>query len=108
MTILLVFTTLPDRVHAETMAGDLVARGVAACVNILAPCVSMYHWEGKIETAEEIPLVAKTTEDRYDALEAAIRAGHPYDVPEIIAVPVARGLPAYLRWVTDSVAMRPE
>jgi periplasmic divalent cation tolerance protein len=104
VTTLLVFTTLPDRDRAEALARELVERRLAACVNILAPCASMYHWDGKIETAAEIPLVAKTTEDRYAALEACIVAAHPYDLPEIVAVPVARGLPGYLAWVTRSVA----
>lgn len=103
MTTLLVFTTLPDRDRAESLARELIERRLAACVNILAPCTSMYHWEGKTETAAEIPLVAKTTEERYAALEECIRAAHPYDLPEIVAVPVTRGLPGYLAWVTRSV-----
>jgi len=107
MSVLLVFTTVPDRGTADALARDLVADGLAACVNIQAPCTSMYHWEGKIETTAEIPLVAKTTEERYAALEARLRAAHPYAVPEIVAIPVVGGLPAYLDWVTSSVANRP-
>ena len=107
MTVLLVFTTAPDRAVADALAKALVADGLAACVNIQAACTSMYHWEGKIETTAEIPLVAKTTEERYPALEARLRAAHPYAVPEIVAIPVVGGLPAYLDWVTASVAKRP-
>ncbi len=59
----------------------------------------MYRWEGKLQTDEEHPVLIKTTRERYAALEAALREGHPYDVPEIIAMPVERGLPAYLDWV---------
>jgi periplasmic divalent cation tolerance protein len=99
METLLVFTNLPDAESARTLARQLVEQRVAACVSVLAPCRSMYRWQGRIEDAEEIPLLIKTTATRYNALEAAIRAGHPYELPEIIAVPVACGLPGYLAWV---------
>ena len=99
MTALLVITNLPDRAAAERLADELVAARLAACVNILAPCRSVYEWKGAMQHDEEHPLLVKTTTERYPALEAAIRAGHPYELPEIIAVPVERGLPAYLDWV---------
>ncbi len=99
MEALLLLTNLPDRASAEALAGRLVEQRVAACVNILAPCRSVYRWEGKAETAEEVPLLIKTTAARYAAAEAAIRAAHPYELPEIIAVPVVQGLPGYLAWV---------
>jgi len=95
----LVISNLPDRASAEKLAHALVDKRLAACVNILSPCRSVYRWEGKIEDAEEFPMLIKTTRERYPALEAAIRAGHPYTVPEIIAIPLAGGLPAYLDWV---------
>jgi periplasmic divalent cation tolerance protein len=76
-----------------------VERRLAACVNILSPCRSVYRWQGKTEDAEEFPMLIKTTRDRYADLEAAIRAGHPYELPEIIAMPLAAGLSAYLAWV---------
>lgn len=95
----LVLCNCPDSAHAETMAHALVEAGVAACVNVLAPCQSVYRWEGKIEQAAEIPLLIKTTAAAYPALEAAIAAHHPYDVPEIIALPITAGLPAYLSWL---------
>ncbi|MFO1362685.1 MAG: divalent-cation tolerance protein CutA [Burkholderiales bacterium] len=96
---LLVISNLPDRASAETLARALVERRAAACVNILAPCTSVYRWKGTVETAEEVPLFAKTTRDRYDLLERVVRELHPYELPEIIAVPVGGGLPAYLDWV---------
>lgn len=105
MDTLLVLTNLPDAASAHRLAGDLVAARLAACVNILAPCRSLYRWEGKIAEADEVPLLIKTTTERYAALEAAIRTGHPYELPEIIAVPLTHGLPAYLAWVaTETVA----
>ena len=104
MHTLLVFTSLPDRAAAERLADALVEKRVAACVNILAPCRSVYRWKNGLQRDEEHPVLIKTTEERYAALEAAIRAGHPYELPEIIAVPVERGLPAYLDWVTAETA----
>lgn len=99
MKTLLVLTNLPDRASAETLAATLVERRLAACVNILSPCRSVYRWQGAVDTADEVPVLIKTTEARYGALEAAIGEHHPYATPEIIAFPVARGLPDYLSWV---------
>jgi periplasmic divalent cation tolerance protein len=96
---LLVITNLPDRASADALARALVERRAAACVNILAPCTSVYRWKGAVETAEEYPLFAKTTRDRYSLLERVVRELHPYELPEIIAVPIGGGLPAYLDWV---------
>lgn len=99
MSALLVLTTLPDRPAAEKLAAALVEERVAACVNILAPCASVYRWKGVVQHDEEHPLLIKTTREAYAALEAAIRARHPYELPEIVAVPIERGLPAYLDWL---------
>ena len=96
---LLVLTNLPDEASAHALAAALVTERLAACVNVLAPCRSVYRWQGAIENATETPLLIKTTAVRYAALEVAIRARHPYELPEIIAVPIAHGLPAYLDWV---------
>lgn len=104
MQALLVFTTLPDADSAHAMAARLIDQRVAACVNMLAPCRSVYRWQGKVEDAQEVPLLIKTTAARYAALEAAIRATHPYEVPEIVAVPVSGGLPDYLAWVGAETA----
>ena len=99
--VLLVLTNLPDREAALKLANALIEEKAAACVNVLGACTSVYRWEGKVENAEEIPLLIKTTAARYAALEALIRRLHPYELPEVIAVPVARGLPGYLQWVAD-------
>jgi len=104
MHLLLVFTNLPDRAAAQKLAEALVAQRVAACVNILAPCQSVYRWKNDLQRDEEHPVLIKTTAERYDALEAAIRAAHPYELPEIVAVPIERGLPAYLDWVAAETA----
>ena len=99
MSMLLVMTNLPDRASAQALAAALVDERLAACVNILSPCQSIYRWQGAVQTADEVPLLIKTCTARYAALEAAIVAQHPYQTPEIIALPVAHGLPAYLAWV---------
>jgi periplasmic divalent cation tolerance protein len=99
MDSLLVITNLPDRESAEKLAALLIERHLAACVSILAPCSSVYRWQGEIQHDEEHPLLIKTVQNRYADLEALIRASHPYELPEIIAVPVVHGLPDYLQWV---------
>lgn len=104
MSALLVLTSLPDREAAEALAGQLVERRVAACVNILSPCRSVYRWQGAVQREEEHPVLIKSTTERYAALEQAIRDGHPYELPEIVAVPIERGLPEYLRWIAEETA----
>jgi periplasmic divalent cation tolerance protein len=99
MTALLVLTNLPERAAAERLADLLIERKLAACVNILAPCRSVYRWKGAVQRDEEHPMLIKTTAERYAALEQALRAEHPYELPEIIALPVEHGLAAYLDWV---------
>ena len=99
MAILLVMTNLPDRASAQALAAALVDEHLAACVNILPPCQSIYRWQGAVQTTDEVPLLIKTSTARYAALEAAIAAQHPYQTPEIIALPVVHSLPAYLAWV---------
>lgn len=104
--VLLVLTNLPDRAAAERVANALVADGVAACVNILAECTSVYRWEGKLEHSKEVPLLIKTTRTAYARLEDVLRKLHPYELPELIAVPVTAGLPAYLAWVAQETQPR--
>ena len=101
MDTLVVFTNLPDRASAEALARRLVEERLAACVNVLAPCRSAYRWKGAVQQEEEHPVLIKTTRARYAALEQLIRAEHPYELPEIVALPVAMGLPAYLDWVRN-------
>jgi periplasmic divalent cation tolerance protein len=97
--ILLVVTNLPDAASAEKLAYQLVEARAAACVNQLAPCLSTYRWEGNIKISTEVPLLIKTTKNAYPRLEKLIREAHPYELPEIIAVSVTAGLPAYLDWI---------
>jgi|SRR5689334_24133869 len=99
MATLLVLTNLPDRAAAERLADMLIEKRLAACVNILAPCRPVYRWKDGVQHDEEHPMLIKTTRERYAALESALRAGHPYELPEIIAVPIEAGLPEYLAWV---------
>lgn len=102
--VLLVLTNLPDHDSARRMAHSLVQKRVAACVNILAGCHSVYRWQGKIESASEVPLLIKTTRSAYPRLEEFIRSQHPYELPEIITVSEVGGLPAYLQWVVSEVS----
>ena len=99
METLLVLTNCPDEEVANTIALAVVEARLAACVNILPRVQSIYRWQGGVESATEIPLFIKSTATSYPALESIIRQHHPYDVPEIIALPVTQGLPAYLNWV---------
>lgn len=102
--VLLVLSTLPDQAAAQNLAQLLVESRLAACVNVLAPCQSVYRWQGAIEKASEIPVLIKTTASCYAELESLVRAHHPYELPEIIAVSLARGLPGYLEWVASETA----
>jgi periplasmic divalent cation tolerance protein len=99
MNALIVITNAPDRAVAQKIAHALVEQKLAACVNILAECASVYRWQGKIETAGEVPLLIKTRADIYAEVEAAIKSLHPYELPEIVAVSVERGSSDYLEWL---------
>jgi periplasmic divalent cation tolerance protein len=98
---LVILTNCPDEATADRIARTLVEQRLAACVNRLAPVRSTYRWRGAIEQAIEVPLLIKATRERYPEVEAAIRSLHPYEVPEIIALPIALGYAPYLRWVAD-------
>ena len=95
---------LPERAVAEALARELLVARLAACIQIGQTVHSLYHWKGEIETADETPLTIKTRTDLYPRLEAAIRARHPYELPEIVAVPITHGLPAYLDWIAAETA----
>ena len=97
--VLLVFTNLPDRDSALALARALIERRLAACVNVLGSASSVYRWQQAVETAQEVPVLIKTRRPLYAEVEATIRALHSYELPEIIAVPVERGLPQYLQWI---------
>jgi periplasmic divalent cation tolerance protein len=95
----LVFCTVPDREVGQRIARALVDEKLAACVNLLPGVHSVYRWQGAVESADEVLLIAKTTATRFAALRDRLAALHPYELPEVIAVDVAAGLPAYLEWV---------
>ncbi len=99
--VLLVLTNLPDLASARRLADALVENHAAACVNILAGCTSVYRWQGMLESADEVPLLIKTTQAAYPRLEKLVQEHHPYELPEIIAVPLETGLPGYLQWVAQ-------
>ncbi len=99
--VLVVLTNCPDVEVADRIARTIVEQRLAACVNRLASVESVYRWQGALERVTEVPLLIKTTRERYAEIEQAIRALHPYEVPEIIAMPVSAGLASYLRWVAD-------
>lgn len=101
METLLVITNCPDEETANAIALAVVEARLAACVNILPRVQSVYRWQGAVESATEIPLFIKATVANYPALEKLILERHPYAVPEIIALPIAQGLPAYLNWVAE-------
>ncbi len=96
---LLIITTAPDDTNAELIANTLVEQGLAACVNILPGMRSIYKWQGKLERGHEQLLLIKAQQSGYSAIEKQIEALHPYELPEIIAVSIDAGLPAYLDWI---------
>ena len=99
MDTLLVITNCPDEESANAVALAVIEARLAACVNILPRVQSVYRWQGKVESTSEIPLFFKSSAASYPALETKIQELHPYDLPEIIALPLSHGLPAYLNWV---------
>lgn len=107
---LLVFSTVDDHATARRLASSLVEARVAACVNILPPVTSVFRWEPEtgdagdaaVQEESEVMLVAKTTDAAYPTLEQQLRAEHPYDLPEIIALDITHGLPEFLRWIDEA------
>ena len=100
--IVLALSTFPDRETAQRIANQLVTEKFAACANILPAIESIYRWKEKIETGTETLVFFKLSEDRQSALQEKLRSLHPYEVPEIIFVPVSNGLPEYLSWVIEN------
>ncbi len=103
MKPLVVLSTVGKPEDAEWIAREVVERGLAACVNILPAMTSIYRWRGEVERSEEILLLMKTSEERFEALREAIVSLHSYELPEVIALPVAAGHAAYLAWLEESV-----
>ena len=102
--IIVVLVTCPGAAVGRRLSTELVKRRLAACVNLIPRIASCYRWQGHIERAHEALLVIKTTANRFDPLKRAIRALHPYDCPEIIALSVVAGHAPYLQWVQESVS----
>ena len=103
--VLLVFCTCPDEATGKQIAEKLVTENLAACVNRLPELASTYLWQGTVEQNTETLLLIKTTSARFDALCARLFELHPYELPEIIATPVTKGLPQYLQWVSTCTAV---
>ncbi len=102
-----VLVTVPSREVGEEIAGRIVTERLAACVNVLGPIRSVYRWKGELCREEEYLLLIKTTRDCFLALDERVRALHPYDVPEVLALPVQSGSEAYVGWISDEVAEFP-
>lgn len=104
--VIVTLCTCPDQDTAEKIARLLVGGALAACVNILPNVTSIYSWQGQVESAEEHLLIIKSPQADYQAIETAIRSHHPYELPEIIAVPIERGLPEYINWILSCHASK--
>jgi len=100
---LLIYSTCPDLSTAERIAQQLVEAELAACVSIIPGLTSIYKWQGAIEQNQEVLLMIKSRGSHYAALELSLRQHHPHELPEIIAVPIERGLPPYLNWIDESL-----
>jgi periplasmic divalent cation tolerance protein len=102
---LVVLCTCPDEPSAQRIARELVSAGLAACVNRLETVRSTYRWQGALQDEPEVLLVIKTVTGRYEALEMRLKALHPYEVPEIIALPILAGSKPYLAWMTQETRL---
>jgi periplasmic divalent cation tolerance protein len=100
--VLLALSTFPDQETAREISNELVTKKLAACANILPGVESIYRWKEKIESGNETLVLFKLSEDRQSAFQEKLRSLHPYEVPEIIFIPISSGLPEYLRWVTEN------
>lgn len=101
---ILVLNTCPDLQTAESIANILVDQQLAACVNIVPGVISVYQWKGQVEKEQEALLIAKTRADKFSQVTNTIKTRHPYELPEVISVPINDGLPEYLSWIDDNVA----
>ena len=100
--VLLALSTFPDQETARDISNELVTKKLAACANILPIVESIYRWKDKIESGNETLVLFKLREDRQTDFQEQLRSLHPYEVPEIIFVPISSGLPEYLRWVSEN------
>jgi periplasmic divalent cation tolerance protein len=98
---IVVLCTVPDKPAAQKIAEELLTARLAACVNLTGPIDSLYWWEGRIQRDSEVLMIIKTREELFDRLEEAVRRLHPYDVPEVVGLPIVRGSAPYLGWITE-------
>jgi periplasmic divalent cation tolerance protein len=103
MVAIVVYVTVPNKPQAEKLSRALVKENLAACVSIVPVVESIFVWKGKVQRSNELLLIIKTSRRRYKSLEKRVRAMHSYDVPEIIALPIVLGNPAYLEWLKSSM-----
>lgn len=103
MSECIVLVTTPNETCAKELAKKALNANLCACVNIQNSITSLFHWKGKIQEESECMLIIKTTEEAYELLEQCIKTHHPYDVPEIIAIPIIKGHEPYLSWLKESV-----
>ena len=108
MDPVIIMTNFPDRVSALALAKELVDQRLAACVNVLSECSSVYRWKNEIEHSDEVPVLIKTLSQNYPQVESLVRRMHPYELPEIIAVPVVEGFPGYMQWIADECMPPPD
>ncbi len=101
---IVVLCTCPDQTSADLLCEQLLNQRLAACINQLPGITSVYRWQGKVERATEIQLIIKSRQSRFAELQACIQANHPYEVPELLALPVSAGLPAYLDWLNGETS----
>jgi len=102
----IILCTCPDHKTAENIATSLVREKLAACVNIIADVTSIYEWQGQTEKSQEHQLIIKSHHSKYTEIENKIKRLHPYELPEIIAVPIERGLPEYLQWINTCLSIK--
>lgn len=100
---IVIMSTCPDEPSAQTIAAALIEDKLAACVNIIAGVTSVYQWQGKIEQSHEQCLIIKTLKHNYAAVERSIQELHPYELPEVISVPISEGSEQYLSWIAQNV-----
>ena len=103
--VIIILITVPDVKSAEKIAAMLVEKSLAACVNIITGVKSVYRWEGELNHDDELLLLVKTVRDNFDAISLAVKSIHPYDLPEIIAVPVVNGFNPYIEWIKDETSV---
>ena len=99
MSAIIIYCTCPDIETADRISRLAIRQHMAACVNQLPGITSVYEWDGKIQQNQEVLLIIKSTQERFDAIQNLIREEHPYELPELIAVPITQGLPDYLEWI---------